>query len=108
LTDDTASFGQVHPRRPFTRLQAGYWGAWQVAVRYSEIRLDSDAFSLGFADPTTNAQDAKTTAVALNWYLDSSLRFSMHYVHTDLTGAIPSYNGVRREDGLMFRAQMAY
>ena len=108
LTDDTASFGEIHPRRPFTGMQAGYWGAWQVAVRYSEIRLDPDAFSLGFADPTNNAQEAKTTAVALNWYLDSSLRLSVHYAHTDLTGAIPSYNGVQREDGLMFRAQMAY
>ncbi|HJR76303.1 MAG TPA: porin, partial [Nitrospiraceae bacterium] len=84
------------------------WGAWQVAVRYSEVRLDPDTFSLGFADPTNNAREAKSTAVALNWYLDSSLRLSVHYAHTDLTGAIPSYSGVRREDGLMFRAQMTY
>lgn len=108
LTDDTASFGEVHPRRPFTRMQAGYWGAWQVAVRYAEIRLDPDTFSLGFTDPSNNARVAKSTTIGLNWYLDSSLRLSVNYAHTDLTGAIPSYIGVRRENGLMFRVQMTY
>lgn len=108
LTDDTASFNEVHPRRPFTRMQAGYWGAWQVAVRYAEIRLDPDTFSLGFTDPSNNARQAKSTTIGLNWYLDSSLRLSVNYAHTDLTGAIPSYIGVRRENGLMFRVQMTY
>ncbi|MET0515214.1 MAG: hypothetical protein ABW047_07810 [Nitrospiraceae bacterium] len=72
----------------------------------SEIRLDPDTFSLGFTDPSNNARVAKSTTIGLNWYLDSSLRLSVNYAHTDLTGAIPSYIGVRRENGLMFRLQM--
>jgi len=108
LTDDAASAGEVHPRRPFTVMQPGHWGAWQIALRYSEITLDPDVFVLGFADPIRNARHAESLTFALNWYLNSSLRLTMHYVHTDLSGAGPSYIGVRQEDGLMFRAQVTY
>ena len=108
LTEDAASPGEVHPRRPFTLMKPGHWGAWEIALRYSELTLDRDIFVLGFADPLRNARHAESTTVALNWYLDSSLRFTVHYVHTDLAGAGPSYIGVRQEDGLMFRAQVTY
>jgi phosphate-selective porin OprO/OprP len=108
LTDDAASSGEVHPRQPFTAMQPGHWGAWEIALRYAEITLDPDIFLLGFADPVRNARHAESLTFALNWYLDSSLRFTVHYVHTDLAGAGPSYMGVRQEDGLMFRAQVTY
>lgn len=108
LTEDAASPGGVHPRRPFTVMRPGHWGAWQIALRHSELTLDQDIFALRFADPLRNARHAESTTVALNWYLDSSLRLTAHYVHTDLAGAGPSYIGVRQEDGLMFRVQITY
>ena len=32
----------------------GTWGAWEVAVRYADLKIDRKAFPT-FADPTVNA-----------------------------------------------------
>lgn len=107
LTDDHATFARVEPRRPVNPSQ-GNWGAWEVAVRYAQLNLDPDNFIFGLADPTINAQRAKSTTVGLNWYLNSNIRFTGNYVHTDFTGATRSYHAASKEDGLMFRAQLVF
>jgi phosphate-selective porin OprO/OprP len=107
LTDDHATFGQVTPRRPFSFTTPGGWGAWEIAGRYAQLDLDPIAYSTGFADPTTNAQHARSSTVALNWYPSYSVRFTAHYVHTDFSGTA-AYTAASHEDGLMFRMQLLY
>jgi phosphate-selective porin OprO/OprP len=108
LTDDRATYGRVDPHRPLDFKKPGYWGAWEVAARYSQINLDPLAFSLGMADPTINAQRAKSTTVGVNWYLNFNLRTTVNYVHTDFTGATAAYRAASHEDGLMVRLQLVF
>jgi phosphate-selective porin OprO/OprP len=107
LTDDTATYGHIEPRQPFnwTKRQ---WGAWEVTARYAQLNIDPDSFTHNLADPTVSVLRAKSTTVGLNWYLNSNLRFSGNFVHTDFTGATPAYRAANHEDGLMFRAQLAF
>jgi len=107
LTDDTASYGHVEPRRPFNWTK-GQWGAWELAARYAQLNADQDSFTRNLADPAVSALRAKSTTVGVNWYLNSNLRFSGNFVHTDFTGASPAYRAANHEDGLLFRAQLMF
>jgi phosphate-selective porin OprO/OprP len=107
LTDDTASYGHVEPRRPFNWAK-GQWGAWELAARYAQLNTDQDSFTRNLADPAVSALRAKSTTVGVNWYLNSNLRFSGNFVHTDFTGASPAYRAANHEDGLLFRAQLMF
>lgn len=107
LTDDTATFGRVEPRRPLAPAQ-GQWGAWEVAVRYAQLNIDPDTFAFGFADAGINARRAKSTTVGLNWYLNSNVRLIANFVHSDFTGATAAYHAASHEDGLMFRTQLSF
>jgi phosphate-selective porin OprO/OprP len=107
LTDDTASYGHIEPRQPFNWSKR-QWGAWEFAARYAQINLDPDSFTHNLADPTVSVLRAKSTTVGLNWYLNSNLRITGNFVHTDFTGATPAYRAANHEDGLMFRAQLTF
>jgi phosphate-selective porin OprO/OprP len=107
LTDDTATFGHVMPRRPVDPSQ-GHWGAWELAVRYAQINLDPNNFVFGLADPTINVERAKSSTVGLSWYLNSNIRIVGNFVHTDFTGATRAYHAASHEDGLMFRTQLTF
>jgi phosphate-selective porin OprO and OprP len=108
LTEDTATFGRVDPRRPFDLTKPGSWGAWEVAARFAEINLDPTTFALGMADPTFNAERARSTTVGLNWYLNYNVRMTANFVHTDFKGSGSSYHAASHEDALMIRVQLVY
>lgn len=63
------SFGRVSPSQP---LNSGGHGAWEVALRYSNLDL-SDGNVIG------GEQDNLT--LGLNWYVTSNLRFAANYTH---------------------------
>jgi phosphate-selective porin OprO/OprP len=107
LTEDTATFGRVEPRRPLNPSR-GHWGAWEVALRYAQLNIDQDSFALGFADPTIYAQRAKSTTIGLNWYLNTNVRLAGNFVHTDFSGATSAYRAADHENGLLFRAQLVF
>lgn len=107
LTDDTATFGRVEPRTPVSSTP-GHWGAWELAIRYAQVNLDPDSFAFQFADPATSVLRAKTTTIGLNWYLNSSIRLTGNFAHTDFTGATSAYRAANHEDGLMFRTQLVF
>jgi phosphate-selective porin OprO and OprP len=108
LTDDTATYGRVDPRRPFAFSKPGHWGAWELAVRYAQITLDPETFSLGMSDAGVFAQRAESTTVGLNWYLNYKVKIVGNFVHTDFTGATSAYHAASKEDALMFRVQLVY
>jgi len=107
LTDDTATFGHVQPRRP-VEPSKGSWGAWEIAARYAQLNIDPSTFAYNLADPTINALRAKSSTVGLNWYLNSNVRLTANFVHTDFTGAARAYRAASHEDGLMFRMQLTF
>ena len=107
LTEDSSTFGHVEPRQPVNPSK-GLWGAWELAVRYAQLNIDPDTYTFGLADPAVNVLRAKSTTIGLNWYLNSNVRITGNFVHTDFTGATPAYRAANHEDGLMFRAQLVF
>ena len=71
---NTGTFGRTRPRHNFRAGGHGL-GAWEVAVRYSELDLDDDPVDGGHL---------RNATVGLNWYLNPNTRFMANYVRADL------------------------
>jgi phosphate-selective porin OprO and OprP len=84
LTGEKAAFKTPAPRKPFD-LKAGTFGAVQLAARYGELDIDSDAFPL-FANPTSAASKAKEVGVGINWLLNQAIKVVVNYEHTTFRG----------------------
>ena len=55
------------------------WGAWQIAVRFSRLKLlDEDG---------VNAGNIRDITVGLNWYLLSNFRMTANYIYSDVENA---------------------
>ncbi|MEZ0232134.1 MAG: OprO/OprP family phosphate-selective porin [Methylophilaceae bacterium] len=92
LTGEDASFKGVKPKRPFETGKEG-WGAWELIARYQQNTIDSDAFTsvagaanAKYADPRTQAKEAKTWGVGVNWYLNQWVKLSTSYELTKFDG----------------------
>ena len=95
------TFEGVQPTSPFQPSQ-GNWGALELAVRLGRLRLDGDTFPLFVPEDTPREVDA--LAVALNWYLGRSARFSVHFERTTF-GAMATRP---REQALLTRGQVTF
>ena len=104
LTGEDSSFKGVKPKNDFD-LDKGGWGAWELALRYSEMSIDSDTFknqsgqlagqtgadatptlAQSYADPTLSAKKAKTWTAGINWYLNSNAKIVLNYEQTSFDG----------------------
>lgn len=110
LTGEDSSFKGVKPKNDFD-LDKGGWGAWELALRYSEMSIDSDTFknskgqlagqtsatnaastayngflNESFADPTLSAKKAKSWTAGVNWYLNSNAKIVLNYEQTTFDG----------------------
>ena len=106
ITGEDSSFKGVKPKNDFD-LDKGGWGAWEFALRYSEMNIDSDAFKnqagqlagqstadataaqlvgTSFSDPTFSAKKAKTWTAGVNWYLNSNAKIVLDYEQTSFDG----------------------
>lgn len=70
----SGAFGRVKPNQNFN-LEEGGWGAWEAALRYSNIDLDDEGIDGGELEDVT---------VGLNWYLYPNLRMMFNYIYSDL------------------------
>src|SRR5215469_16466353 len=108
LTGEKNSYGVITPRNSFEPTRGfRHFGALELAVRYSQVRIDGDAFPL-FANPKTAAQGAFERAIGINWYLNRFVKLVSDYEHTSFRMASPKLTPLHSEDVLMSRVQLAF
>lgn len=74
---DTGVLGRVAPRSNFRGEGSGL-GAWEVALRHSELDLNDDPIEGG---------RLRNLTVGLNWYINPNMRLMWNYVRADLDDA---------------------
>ena len=87
LTGEKSSYAGVVPSTNFD-LAAGTWGAFEVVARFSDLKVDDNAFPF-YASASSNANRAKAVGVGLNWYLSKAVEFKIDYYQTNFC-----FNGV--------------
>jgi phosphate-selective porin OprO and OprP len=102
LTGEAASTGIIRPRRPFDP-PTGTWGALQLVARYSELRVDSDAFSSAFA-AAASSRAAQQITVGVNWYPAAVLKYYATYERTHFDQGVAPARPV--EHIVLFRVQL--
>ncbi len=85
LTGEDASYGWVKPYHPFDP-RNGWWGAWEVAARISNIATQTREFQLGFANPSLSAKIATEWSLGVNWYLTANIKWQLDYANTYFNG----------------------
>ena len=106
LTGDAATDGTtaVRPRANFD-FGAGHLGAFQLAARYHALKVDHQAFTLGFATPGSSAK-ADAWTIGLNWYLNPILKYVVNFERTVFDG---DADGPRKpENALVLRGQVYF
>lgn len=91
LTGEKKSFGSPNPKHPFSLADHG-WGAFEIAARTGDIRVDPGLFAAGFATLTSSPNFAREWVIGGNWYLNRILRTSIDYGHTNFEGGAVSAN----------------
>jgi phosphate-selective porin OprO/OprP len=110
LTGEDASYTGVTPAEPFSWAD-GTWGAWQVVARYGDLKVDAKAFPL-FASTATNAKEASSWGVGVNWYLNNVVKISQDFFDTSFTKASPAVPTTQilqqNEKTLITRVQLSF
>jgi phosphate-selective porin OprO/OprP len=92
LTGESRPYNPVEARFDAPKLnynfnpEAGTWGAFEVAARYSMVDLNFREGNLGTA-PVLGAirgGEQKVITVGVNWYLNPSMRLMLDYQHVDI------------------------
>jgi phosphate-selective porin OprO and OprP len=106
LTGEEASYGWVKPRHPFDP-RNGFWGAWEVAARISNVAAQTRQFQLGFANPSVSAKTATEWAVGINWYLTPNVKWQFDYANTYFNGGAGTTTDVKdRPNESVFESQL--
>jgi phosphate-selective porin OprO/OprP len=101
LTGEDSSYNGVSPRADFN-LAAGTWGAFEVVGRYSNLKVDDATFPT-FASVSTNASEASSVGLGLNWYLSKAVLFKIDYYQTKFdfapgAPAVPATQILRQDE----------
>jgi len=105
LTGEKAAYKSVVPRNQ-PEAKASIPGAFEIAGRYNELRIDPSAFPV-FANPLNSASTAKAWGLGLNWYISRNIKFVMDLEQTRFTGGASAGNRAT-ENALLGRVQVAY
>jgi phosphate-selective porin OprO/OprP len=106
LTGERAGYAGVEPRRPFGIKKRGP-GAFEVAARINELRVDDRAFPI-YADPNKSARRAFAWGVQLNWFLTRNFRFGALFERTFFDGGATGGGFRLTENVLIGRLQAAF
>ena len=108
VTGEKNTYSGIRPRNAFEPTRGfRHLGAVELAVRYSRLRIDGDAFPL-FANPKTAAQQAEEHGVAVNWYLNRYIKLVSDFEHTRFRMALSTVKPLHSENVLMSRIQFAF
>ena len=112
LTGEDSSFTGVVPRTNFD-YAAGTWGAFEVTARYADLKVDDAAFPL-YAAVASNADQASSIGLGLNWYLSKVVAFKFDYYQTNFgfnsaAPAVPSTPILRQDEQVFIsRFQLSF
>ncbi|MEI9993458.1 MAG: porin [Rhizomicrobium sp.] len=73
LNNETGGFQAPVASRPFS-FSGDSWGAWELAVRYSDTDLNWNTAVTSGTHAGVAGGDERVVAVALNWYLNRNVR----------------------------------
>ena len=108
LTGEKNSYSGIKPRNNFEPSRGlRHVGAFELAFRYSQLRVGSNAFPI-FASAKTAAQAADERAIGLNWYLNRFVKLTTDLEYTSFTMASKSVTPLHNEIVLMNRVQLAF
>lgn len=81
---ERGAYGSPVPATPFGK---GGAGAWELAVRYSDLDLDFHAGAplTPLAAGAVRGGEQQIWTGGINWYPNSALRFVLDYQHTDVS-----------------------
>jgi phosphate-selective porin OprO/OprP len=104
LTGEDSSYNGVVPATTFN-WEKGTWGAFEVAARYANLRVDNAAFPT-FASAASNASEVSSIGLGLNWYLAKAVAFKIDYyqTHFGFNSAAPAVSSsqILRQDEKAF------
>ncbi len=108
LTGEKNSYGRIHARNSFEPNRGfRHMGAVELALRYSQVRIDGDAFPR-FANPATAPRFAEEQGIGVNWYLNRDIKLMTDYEHTGFRMAPGSSTPLHSENVLMSRVQLQF
>ncbi len=111
--EDVERRSRVSPLRPVFPTSKGQIrgpGAWEVVGRVSELRLGESVFTAGFANPNLWSNQAVTTELGMNWYLNDYLKMYIFWLHGDFGQPVEFRPGgfQRTADMFWLRFQLYY
>jgi phosphate-selective porin OprO/OprP len=108
LTGEKNSYGTIHARNSFEPNRGfRHMGAVELALRYSQVRIDGDAFPR-FANPATAPQFAEEQGIGINWYLNRDIKLTTDYEHTGFRMAPGSTTPLHSENVLISQIQLQF
>lgn len=85
---DRPTYRGIKPKRPFDPA-AGTWGAFELAARYAELRIDPETFDKGFASRSSSVERARAFTLGANWHFNEYLKLQLDYEGTLFQGGAP-------------------
>lgn len=108
LTGEKNTYSGVKPRNSFEPGRGlRHLGAFELAFRYSQVRIGSSAFPT-FASSSTAAQAADERAMGLNWYVNRFVKLTTDLEYTHFTMASKAVSPLHNEIVLLNRVQLAF
>ena len=109
LTGEDRGDGRVQPRDAFDLRTSRGGGAWVLAARYSELHLDDDIETLGFAVPGTFTETIRSASLGVNWIANEHLLVRNSWTHSFYSDAVDvGGHSVSDEDSFVVELQISF
>jgi phosphate-selective porin OprO/OprP len=108
LTGEDKTFKGVTPDKPFDPSK-GQWGAWQIALRYTQLNLDKDLTDFNFTIPGNSTTKVSASTVGLNWYLFKNIRIRTDFISNTYADPISvSGENLSKENEMIMQFQINF
>jgi phosphate-selective porin OprO/OprP len=108
VTGEEKSFRGVKPAHPLTASAAGP-GAFQLALRYSDLDLDEGLIDGGLVAASSFPDGVRTWDVGLNWYTTAHTKVMLHFLHTQYEQDVTIQGDSRgSENALLLQLQVHF